>query len=83
MYFFCGSFMLFLSCVCICFHVGLFIVALWSPIGKGLTSWLLFVVSVNCHFPIVILGQVWYLIIWIPDLCTLTYFVSSGGSRGG
>ena len=26
-----------------------------------------------CHFPIGILGQVWYLIVWIPDLCTLTY----------
>ena len=27
-----------------------------------------------CYFPIDILGQVWYLILWIPDLCTLTYF---------
>ena len=27
-----------------------------------------------CHFPIGILGPVWYLIVWIPDLCTLTYF---------
>ena len=26
------------------------------------------------HFPIGILGQVWYLIVSIPDLCTLTYF---------
>ena len=25
-------------------------------------------------FPIGILGQVWYLIVSIPDLCTLTYF---------
>ena len=30
-----------------------------------------------CHFPIGILGQVWYLIVSIPDLCTLTYFVVS------
>ena len=29
-----------------------------------------------CHFPIGILGQVWYLIVSIPDLCTLTYFNS-------
>ena len=31
----------------------LFIAALWSPAGKGLTSWLLFVVlnCVFCHFP--------------------------------
>ena len=27
-----------------------------------------------CHFPIGILGQVWYLIVSIPDLCNLTYF---------
>ena len=25
-----------------------------------------------CHFPNGILGQVWYLIVSIPDLCTLT-----------
>ena len=27
-----------------------------------------------CHFPIGILGQVWYLIVSIPYLCNLTYF---------
>ena len=27
-----------------------------------------------CHFPIGILGQVWYLILLIPDLCTLAYY---------
>ena len=30
-----------LLCLCAC----LFICALWSPVGKGLTSWLSFVVS--------------------------------------
>ena len=53
----------------------LFIAALWSPAGKGLTSWLLFVRS-NCDFvtfPCGILGQVWYLIVLIPDLCLLSY----------
>ena len=30
-----------------------------------------------CHFPIGNLGQVWYLIVSIPDLCTLSYFHSS------
>ena len=38
----------------------LFIAALWSPAGKGLTSWLLFV-TFNCvfvTFPCGILGQV-------------------------
>ena len=28
-----------------------------------------------CHFPFGILGQVWYLIVSIPDLCTFNYFV--------
>ena len=28
------------------------------------------------HFPFGILGQVWYLIVSIPDLCNLTYLVS-------
>ena len=27
-----------------------------------------------CYFPIGILGQVWYLIVLIPDICILTYF---------
>ena len=47
---------LFLLCPC----TRLFTCALWSPTGKGLTSWLSFVVS-NCEFGI--LGQVWYLIL--------------------
>ena len=40
----------FCSVLCLlCLCVRLFICALWSPAGKGLTSWLLFVVS-NCEF---------------------------------
>ena len=49
---------------------------LWSPAAKGLTSWVLFVMA-NCEvvtFPCGILGQVWYLIVLIPDLCHLSYF---------
>ena len=44
--------------------------------GKGLTAWLSFVMS-NCvfvTFPCGILGQVWYLIVSIPDLWPLSYF---------
>ena len=51
----------------------LFITGLWSPAGKGLTSWLLFVMF-NCVFVTFtcgILGQVWYLIVVIPDICRL------------
>ena len=53
----------------------LFIAALWSPAGKGMTSWLLLVMF-NCifvTFPRGILGQVWYLIVSFPDLCRLSY----------
>ena len=39
-------------------------------LGKGSRLWCLLWV---CHFPIGILGQVWYLIVSIPDLCTITY----------
>ena len=44
-YFFCGSFMFLFCLVFAMFCVCLFICALWSPAGKGLTSWLSFVVS--------------------------------------
>ena len=49
---------------------------LWSPAGRGLTSWLSLVMSNSefCYFPIDILGQVWYLILSIPDLCSFSYF---------
>ena len=54
----------------------LFIAALWSPAGKGLTFWLLFVMFnfVFVTFPCGTLGQVWYLIVSIPDLYLLSYF---------
>ena len=41
--------------VLFCFHARLLVDALWSPAGKGLTSWLLFVMP-NCDvvtFPLV------------------------------
>ena len=61
-----------LLCLCVClFNCAL----LRSPAGKGLTSWLWFVVY-NYEFVTFPLGQgqVWYLIVLIPDLCTLSYF---------
>ena len=66
--------MLFLYCVVMLSR--LLIAALWSPAGKGLTSWLSFVVlkSVVVTFLFGILGQVWYLIVSIPNLCPLSYF---------
>ena len=32
--------------VLLCFHVRLFVAALWSPAGNGLTSWLSFVMCI-------------------------------------
>ena len=63
-------------CIVFVMLLRLFIAALWSPAGKGLTSWLSFVVlnSVIVTFLYGILGQVWYLIVSIPDLCLLSYF---------
>ena len=51
--------MLFLSCVCYAF-----VRACLLPAEKGLTS---------RYFPTGILGQVWYLIVSIPDRCPLSY----------
>ena len=55
----------------------LFIAALWSPAGNGLTYWLLLVMF-NCvllffSFPRSMLDQVWYLIVLIPDVCHFSY----------
>ena len=48
----------------------LFIAALWSPAGKGLTSWLLFVMfNCFCHF------HMWYPGSGVVfDLCHISYF---------
>ena len=73
--FFCGSFVLFMSCVCHAFlsvHCCL-VVTCWERV----TSCLSFVMF-NCIFDTFrcgILGQVWYLIVSIPDHCHLCYFV--------
>ena len=59
----CIFYVVFFPVLCLlCLCARLFICALWSPAGKGLTSWLSFMVY-NCefsHFPIGILGQMWY-----------------------
>ena len=64
------------SCLVFVALSRLFTAALWSPAGNGLTSWVLFVMfnSVFVTFPYAILGQVWYLIVSIPDLCRPPYF---------
>ena len=64
-----------LSCLCYVFVRLCLYVLCGHLLGKGwpLGSRLWCLLWV-CHFPIGILGQVWYLIVLIPDLCTLTYF---------
>ena len=65
----------------------LFIAALWSTEVKGLTSWLLALVcGVYCDcvtFTFGILGQVWYMIVSIPDLCRLSYISCISYNAGG
>ena len=70
--------LLYLFCVFVVLW-GLFIAALWSPAGKGLTSWLSFLM-LNCvivTFPCGILSQVWCLIVSIHDICPFYYFQST------
>ena len=75
--FFCGSFMLFLSCfvvlsctsVCWCI-----VVSCWER--ADLLALFCDVFLWRCHFSIGILGQVWCLIVSIPDLCPLSYLVT-------
>ena len=79
--------LLWIICVILCpvfaMLSRLFITALRSPAGKGLTYWLAFLMF-NCVFVTLLydlygpLGQVWYLIISIPDLCHLSYFSHQG-----
>ena len=58
-----------------------FVVTCWER-----ADLLALICGVYCEFvtfPIGILGQVWYLIVLIPDLCTLTYFKSEKGLKFG
>ena len=71
----CVSFIIFLSCFCYAFVC----VSLLMPCGNLLKkSWSLgFCYDAllwSFHFPIGIFGQVWFLIVSIPDLCPLSYF---------
>ena len=47
-------------------------------LGNGSPLGFLDVFLCFCHFPNGVLGQVWYLIVSIPDLCLLLYFYSYG-----
>ena len=53
----------------------LFLEALWSPAGEGLTSWrsCMRCFLVICYFPFIVLCKVWYLILSIAELCLIPY----------
>ena len=71
MFLFCLVFAMFLCpSVYMCFVVTCWERADLLALVCGIELWV-------CHFPIGILGQVWYLIVSIPDLCTLTLSVIS------
>ena len=74
-YFYCGSFIIFLSCVCYAFVRIRLLLPCGHLLGKGwpLGS-RLWCLIVSLLLSIGILGQVWYLIVSIPDLCPLSYF---------
>ena len=63
-------------CLVVVMLPGLFIASLWSPAGKGLTSWLSFVMLnfVFVTFQCGVLGQVWCLNVLVPDLSLFYYF---------
>ena len=74
--FFCGSFLLFVFRVCLC-HTVLYVPCrlvdtCW---GRALLLALLYVMfsCVFVTFPYDVLGQAWYLIVSIHDLCLLLY----------
>ena len=61
--------------LCFVMLLRLFIAALWSPAGKGLTTWPS-LVMINCFFvtfPCGILGQVLYLIVSPSPTFLLSY----------
>ena len=77
-YFFCGSFLLFISCVCQSFasvHCCL-VVTYWAK--ADLLTLVCVVHYVFVSFPCGILGQVWYLIVSSTDLCRLSLSYLSG-----
>ena len=73
--FFCGPYLLFIFPVCHAFlyvHCSV-VVTCWERANLLALLYVMF----SCGFvtcPCGVLGQVWYLIVSIPDLCLLTYF---------
>ena len=80
--FYCGSVLLFMVRVCLC-HTDC-LVCFMEPCGNLMGKrWPLDSLECDCFllvivtFQCVVLGQVWYLIILIPDICLLPYFFNN------
>ena len=76
-YFFCGSFVFFVTCIS---HVFAFVHCCLVVICREMADLLALVGDVYCifvTFPYGILGQVWYWIVSFPDLCLLSYVLQS------
>ena len=74
--------MFFLSCVCYAFVFVCFmclVVICWEKADP--LALICGVLLLVCHFPIGILGQVWYFIVSIPYLCNLIYFYGHHGMK--
>ena len=56
----------------ICAHSCSLVVTCWECVRSWLSCKRCFLVY--CHFPICVWGQVWHLIVLIPDSCLLQYF---------
>ena len=81
--FFCGSLLLFVFRVCVFFlsvHCSLVVIR-WERADLLALLYVMFY-CVFVTFPCGVLGQVWCLIVSIPDLCLLSYYLSAyPGSR--
>ena len=77
--FFCGSFLLFLFRVCLCHTVVSVPCSLVVTCGERADLLALACVMFSCVFVTFsygALGQVWFLIVPIPDICLLPYFTN-------
>ena len=74
-YFFCGSFVLFMFCVCHAFTSVHCCLVVTCRERAGLLALVCDVYRVFVTFPCGILGQMCNLIVSFPDLCHLAYFI--------
>ena len=73
-YVYCGSFVLFMPCVCHAFASVHYCLVVTCLERADLLALVCDVLLRFRHFPFGILGRVWYLIVLIPDLYHLSYF---------